>query len=503
MSCKGNCGGCNEVSRTGQKSYVAWIQPCGAAPTNDTLNAMTDGNYPAVKVTNMKREIRGSRTAIRRRLSDGSSRICGYKESTPGDNTINLEFAECGCGGYEPDELQAEGNFDLYQMQVCCGSADLNDGWAKMKIHRCISFNSMTQSDLTSFDTEDDEQVTRSYDGIYAEDYTIYPMTYGEILAPTGLDVGQQVRSFTYAVSRAGCTTACRDACADAWYAVTDEGKVIYKTGIDDAIAIVTIPGYTDNNNANIGAIGSRIVVTQTGGYWETTLSSSGIPGTWTFHAIANYSPNGVYDTADGLILTGSVSGGGVMYKVSEAGTYTTIYSNATLNTATWPHDTCGDKSITGGQNGLILIGGTCSTLSAAGSSPTTGYVTAAAIRPGGEYWIGDQNGDVWYSADGSSWKSVSLPVDLSLVRSIVWADSGIGYILGQNAGEILTTVDGGQTWAHGGARTPTVPGSVTNMLAIKIPCCKNKSKALNNATVVGITTSGTGAIWQGSFQSC
>lgn len=504
MSCKGNCGGCNEVSRTGQKSYVAWIQPCGASPKNETLNAMTDGDYPAVKVTNMKREIRGSRTAVRRRLSDGSSKICGYKESSPGDNTISLEFAECGCGGYEPDELQSEGSFDLYQMQVCCGSADLGNGWSKMKVHRCITFNSMTQSDLTSFDTDDDEQVTRTYDALYAEDYTLYPLTFGEVGAPTGLDVGQNIRSFTYAVSKAGCATSCRDECADAWYAVSDEGNVIYKTGSDSPIAIAAIPGYVDNNNAHIGQIGDKLIVAQTGGYWSTTLSSAGVPGAWTFHAIANYSPFGIYDTSDGLILTGSLlSGAGVMYKVDSSGNYTAIYTNATINTTTWPHDTCGDRSITGGQGGLILIGNSCSTLSAAGSSPTTAFVTAAAIRPGGEYWIGDSNGNVFYSADGTSWTQASLPATSGQIRQIVWADSGVGYIIGLNAGDVFTTVDGGKTWTKGGARIPTAAAGVSQNLSAKAPCCKNKSKALNHLTIVGSTTTATGGIWQGSFVSC
>lgn len=509
MACKGNCAGCGDVLAGGQKSWVAYIQPCGAGPSNDTLNAMTDGDYPAVKVTNMQRQIRGSRTAVRKRQSDGTSKICYYKEDSPGDNTISLEFSECGCGGYDADELNAEGTFDLYQMQRCCGSADLEAGWSKMKVHRCISFTSMTQSDMTSFSADDDEEVTRTYEGSYVEDYTLYPLTFGDITTPTGLDIGQQIRSFTFAESKAGCTTNCKDSCADAWYATTDAGKVIYKTGIDATIQLNAIPGYVDNNNAQIGQIGDRLIVAQTGGYWETTLDDSGNPTTWNYVAITTgvpaFTPLRITAAEDELYLVGANGTGGQIVTINSNATFTTQYLNATANTQIFDLDACGSRTLAVGASGVVLHGTSCGNLATTTISPTNGQLISAGIRPGGEYWIGDNSGNVWHSSDsGVTWTSATLPANVGIIRDIEWADSGIGYIVG-SAG-ILYTVNGGETWtkaSSSGSRIPTPPASSSNLYGIQIPCCKNKVKQMNSAMVFGATAAGVGALWEGTISQC
>ena len=165
MGCRNNCAGCSDtLTGSTQNSLLAWIQPCGAGPENDRYNAMTDGDWPSVKVSGKSRHWKGARTSKWRRQSDGTNKICHFTEATPDDNSITLQFADCGCGGFSPDEIAEQGSFDLYEMQRCCGSADMDLGWSKMKVTRCISFTGVDESDSTSYDSGEDEDLTRTYD---------------------------------------------------------------------------------------------------------------------------------------------------------------------------------------------------------------------------------------------------------------------------------------------------------------------------------------------------
>lgn len=508
MACN-NCRNCNDNTKgASQRSLVAYFQPCGAGVNNQNLNAMDDGNLGSqIKVTGGKRNIRGTRTAKRRRQSDGTSKICYYTEGSPDDNSITLEFAQCGCGGYDAPELAATGSFDLYNLQACCGSADMESGWSKMHVYRCITFNSATFSDETSYDPDDDNDLTIQYDANYVDDYYIYPLAMNELLAGSGADAGSRVDSMVYRGTKTGCSQGCGDDCADNWYSVTNEGTVIYRQGKSYSIKNVSIPGYIANNNARIGICGNTLLVTAAGGYYTTTLDSYGNPGsTWTFHSVAGMTAVNVSSTGSSIVIygnAGSTTGYRVWEVACDGNSYTTAYSqNASGNTIT-DYDQCGSDTLAVGFNGKVLIGSTCGTLSDSPVSPSSFSVMAAGIQPGGTFWVGDSTGKVYYSTDrGNSWTAAALPAGATIIRDIVWVDQGVGYILTNT--DIFSTADGGNTWTSIGTdnRIESVAG-VTQFTNLRVPCCSNMSKSVNSLMVTGITTSGAGGLWQGTVSSC
>ena len=500
MAC-GNCTSCGDSSKgASQRSYVAYIQPCGASPSNDALNAMVDGGYgSSIKVTGGQRQIRGSRTAKRKRTSDGASTLCYYTESSPGENTVSLEFASCGCGGYSPEELAAEGTFDLYQMQACCGSADMAGGWSKMHVMRCISFNSLSFGDQTSYDPDDDNDLVHTFDANYVEDYYLYPLTMSEIGSSGGTDVGSRIDSLVFPGKAKGCKKSCQDDCAGNWYALTNEGKITYRLGSNSAIQEVVIPAFVATPSARIGIIGDKLFVVIAGGFYTSTVNEYGVPGTWTYTAAPSIlSPDFVFSDTDKIYVYGN---GGIK-SIDYNGTVTSVLTTAS---AVVGYDTCGGKSAAILSNGAAYIGSSCGTISPTAVAPTAAAGAAVAIRPGGDVWIVTATGVVRYTTDdGETWNTVTLPGNPTHLRDIKWVDSGVGYIASEAPPALYSTEDGGNTWSKNGAdsRIGAIAG-MASPLSINVPCCTNKSKTMNSIIVTGITSSGTGGIWQSSISSC
>lgn len=499
MAC-GNCANCGDSSKgASQRSLVAYIQPCGAGPEKDALNAMVDGNYQStIKVTGGQRQIRGSRTAKRKRTSSGSSQLCYYTESSPGENTISLEFASCGCGGYSPEELSAEGTFDLYQLQACCGTADMTGGWSKMHVYRCISFNSISFNDEASFDPDDDNDLTMSFDANYVEDYYIYPLTLGEVVGATGLDSGARIDSIVFPGATKGCKASCKDDCAGNWYSVTDEGRIIYRTGSDKAIKISSIPGFV-TTSTRIGMVGTKLFVTVPGGYYSTTVSDAGDPGTWVFTSVPGLNPDSVFSGDDAIYA----SGVGGIWKIDANGLITRPLTTSPSSIS--GYDECGGTSVAGGTDGRVYIGSTCGSMTQTAVQPAAVIINTVAIQPGGNVWVGTATGTLLYTDNGgASWTTVPLPFNPTAIVDMKWVDSGVGYIVTGNPAAIYSTEDGGNTWTRNG--TDSRFSSVGNMnypLSINIPCCTSKSKTANSVFVTGIANGNVGGIWQGSIASC
>lgn len=513
MGCKNNCAGCSDtlVGNT-QKSLVAWIQPCSAGPRNEVYNAMTDGDWPAVKVTGKSRQWRGARTPQWRRNSDGTSSICHVTEAVPGDNTVTLEFADCGCGGYSPDELAEQGSFDLYEMQRCCGLADIAKGWSKMKVTRCMSFSGVDESPSTSYDTSEDGDLTRTYTGgLFVSAYTIYPITFGEVAIATGFDTGARISSFTYANSRAGCTTQCRDECSDAWYAVTNEGNVIYKKGKNYAIANSQIAGFTNSVNTYIAQVGDILVVATAGGYWYSSLDSLGAPTTWSFVSVnATFLPDSVEAVTDKSIaiygFTGSLAlPQGIVIKVSKDGTFTNYHTDANTGTTITGFAECSNVVLAGKVDGTVLHAiGQCGTMSNTTVSPSANAVKDVAIQAGGIYWVITPSETFFSDDQGETWVTVTLPgAAPTALQKIVWVDAGVGYIISSTV--LYATVDGGKTWTteDTGARINAAPVGFTAMIDIQVPCCKSPTATANAIAITGIYTGAVGAIWLGGVQTC
>lgn len=516
MGCK-SCAGCSDtlVGNT-QKGMVAWIQPCSAGPRNTSYSAMTDGDWPAVKVTGKSRQWRGARTPQWRRNSDGTNQICHVTEAVPGDNTITLEFADCGCGGYSPDEIFEQGSFDLYEMQRCCGLVDINKGWAKMKITRCMSFSGVDESPSTSYDTSEDGDLTRTYTGgLFVDAYTVYPITFGEVAAISGFDTGARVNDISYGNPAYGCTSTCEDACSDIWYAITNEGNVIYKTGKSNAIQNMVIPGFVTNNNNYISQVGNKLIVTTPGGYWQSDLDATLSPTTWTFTTVtatgfgAN-TPNlsKILQVSDNLLYVyGNLTNGSnaMIYSIDRNGSYEYVNSNTVTNGYYAGLAKCKDTLLAARFDGVVMhASGQCGVLSTTPTSPTVTILNWAAIQPGGTYWVMSRD-ELFYSDDkGETWNKVNLPGSTpNNLRHMIWVDAGTGYLLSNT--QIYTTVNGGADWTiqSTGSRVELAPADIVAMINMAVPCCKSSTAKANALAIAGIQTGNVGAIWIGGVKTC
>lgn len=507
MSC-GKCKNCGDSSKgASQRSLVAYIQPCGASPSNPALNAMVDGGYgAAIKVTGQTRQIRGARTAKYKRLSNGNTELCYYTQGSPAENTLTLEFANCDCGGYAPDELAAEGSFDLYQLQACCGTADMDGGWAGMHVTRCISFNNVAFADETSYDPDDDNDLLRTYDANYTEDYFVAPLVMNEVIGSTGLDAGAVIRSIAYYSATNTCAENCKDDCPGYWYTVTNEGTVLYRRGSSKTIQSVAIPGFTASNNVHIGIVSDTLIVVSAGIYYTSPIDSYGVPGTFVAYPIAanGLLADGVTMTDDALYVFGNAGAatGYRIFKITKTGAFSTVYSQSSPGSSITGYAECGSVNLAVGT-AVCLTGSTCGTLSDVPNMPTADALTCCDIRPAGELWVGTITGKVFYSQDaGNSWAQVTFPITPGVIRDIKWVDAGLGYII--DSTHLFTTENGGETWAVASntARVAAISGQST-FLSLAIPCCTSKSKAVNNLSIAGVATGAVGGIWQSSINPC
>ena len=517
MGCR-SCKGCQDslVGNT-QKSMVAWIQPCSAGPANDVYSAMTDGDWPAVKVTGKSRQWRGARTPQWRRNSDGTNQICHVTEAVPGDNTVTLEFTDCGCGGFSADEIVEQGSFDLYEMQRCCGLVDINQGWSRIKVTRCLSFSGVDEAPSTSYDSGEDGELTRTYTGgLFAEAYTIYPLTFGEVANDAGFDTGTRINQVVFANASYGCTDDCADSCADKWYGVTDEGNVIYRLGKGEPIQNSLIPGFVTNISTLIGIAGTSLVVVTVGGFWRTELDSQGAPTTWTFTTVTSTgatpgtpTPNVPVVAIDNnnLLVGGQLSlTRGFIYTIDRYGNWEQFYINQSAASSITGLARCGKNMLVGRNDGVIMHAiNQCSTLVATPTSPAAAAVRTA-LQPGGTYWAHTAT-QVWYSKNqGDSWTQITLPgATPTSIRRMVWFDAGIGYIVCASGGVIYATIDGGKDWTTvtTGDRINNTPNGASSLFDVAFPCCKSPTQSVNTVALAGNTTGGVGGVWIGSVESC
>lgn len=512
-----------DCSETGvgntQSTLVAWVQPNGAGPQSPVYYAMDDLDWPGIKITGVRTNRRGAITPIYMRSGRNPQKSVrrGSRTAAPAANTITLEFANGGCGGFQPSEL-VQCLLDVYQQYLCCSDGgDFVAGWSKIDIFSGIDIESDEYSDGASYNSEDNVSLFIRHTAELRSKLTVYPLTVSEVALAGGFDTGSAVIDVIYA-NKESCSNGCGPqlGCADRWYALTNEGTVIYKKNAPAAITSAAIAGYpTGSNVGTLAILGSKLFATYvagdgTGGYYWTTLDSTGAPGTWTQVAVSAFQPNGWVDTSSSLLLYGQAGSSAVrVYEVNNAATATLLFAPGTANTGLTDMARCGQTSIGVGINGTIWLGGCNNSWSLASSTPTASTLRAVDVRVAGEWWVGGDSARVYYTTDsGQTWTEVSFDFSgAGLITDIVWANPNVGYVLYRDAGGvpfIYTTWNGGQTWINGKLANDrmTVPTNPSYFDRMAIPCCTNQIEQSNNFLISGFAGA-DGSLYQGQIRNC
>jgi hypothetical protein len=481
---------------------------------------MVGGDYPGIKITNYSRKRRGTRTPRYRRDSAGSYVKCGVKEAAPAANAVTVEFAACGCGGYEASEL-VQCLLDVYQMEVCCPGAggSFTTGWSKIRVIKGISFESDDIANMVSFDNDDDNDVTISHPGEFDTSFTLYPLTVGEIAAVSGQPTGTSIDDVIYAGDRCANGGNCSDNCLEGWYAITREGELIYKANRNASVTSSLIPNWPAGTTkaALIEFQGKLMVLAQVTGALDqifyTSLSSYGAPGTWSSASLSSATTQleGFLAISSHLYVYGLDASKPTIFEVSNSGTISKTFFTGTASGNTLrAMANCSKTAIAVGDGGQIYYTGGCNnSLIQLTTSPTALNILTIGIQRSGEWWIGTgTTGHVYYSLDsGSTWSEVSFSFTgtVGSVRSIVWANSSVGHILFEDGAGVcqwFTTFDGGHTWTDTTDRIAT-PLTAGTPLKMATPCCRQTPTAnVNNALIAG-QLAGAGALWQISIKSC
>ena len=516
-----NCGCSSDGSTIGatQRTLEAWIQPNGAGPLNASAYAMVGGDYPGIKISNYSRKRRGTRTPRYRRDAAQSYTKCGVKEAAPAANSITVEFAACGCGGYEASEL-VQCLLDIYQMEVCCSGAggSFLTGWSKIKVIKGVSFESDDIANMVSFDNDDDNDVTISHPGEFDTAFTLYPLTVGEIAATSSQPTGTFIEDVIYSSERCAGGN-CSDNCVEGWYAISREGELIYKANRTANMSSVAIPNWPAGvtKAALIEFQGKLMVLAQVPGALDqvfyTSLSSYGVPTTWSSASFNSATTNmeGFLVNGSHLYAYGIDTNQPVVFELTNAGVVSKTFFAGTANGNTIKSlANCGKNLVAVGSAGSFFYSGGCNnTMVSLSTSPTALDILTIGIQRSGEWWIGTgTTAHVYYTLDsGATWSEVSFAFTgkAGNVRSIVWANSSVGHILYEDTAgncQWFTTFDGGHTWTD---TTDRIATGLTKGTPLKMstPCCKQTPTAnVNNALIAG-QLNGAGALWQVSIKSC
>lgn len=476
---------------------------------------MQDGDWPGVKITGIRKNRRGAITPIYRRSGRNPRNFLrvGSRIAAPAANTITLEFASKGCGGFMPNEL-VQCLLDVYQQHICCGNGgDFKRGWLKIDVFTGIDLESNEYSDGTSYNREaDNNELFLRHTGELRDAFTIYPLNVPEIGAAGAFDTGAGVLDVIYAnlenCSGSGCGSQL--GCADRWYAITNEGTLIYRKNANSSPTSVAVTSYVANTIAKIAILGSRLFVSYvsgggTGGFFWSDLADDGDPGVWTQVAIGAFQPRGWLNASSTLLLYGyNAQNEPLIYEVDGSTGYTQIFGSGLDNSGILDMIECGSTRVGVGQEGAIWVSGCQGVWSLAPSSPTATNIVSIDAREGGEWWIGTSGGRVYYTTDAAqNWTEKTFPFSgTGAVYDIKWANPSVGYVL-NNAG-LYVSWDGGQSWETGTGDNDRVivPPDGDTLSVIATPCCTNVTEQSNNFLIAGIAAA-AGALWQGQIYSC
>lgn len=258
-----------------------------------------------------------------------------------------------------------------------------------------------------------------------------------------------------------------------------DEGNttdVIYTDDKGQTWALDNVNTTTEISNA-ITCLGDYVfVVSNADGslhYKEKDVILAGTPLLWTGVVtgfVDDGEPNDVWSVGIGAYIVGD---GGYVYYTTDPTLGVTVLdaSEATTNDLNAIHALSDELAVAVGDSDTIIYTTNRVSWVLATETGGGGNLLGVWMRSETEWWVVDDNGDVWYTLNsGVTWTEKTIPgIAITALYNIQFASDSVGYIAGvaNGAGALWRTYDGGYSWVKLPEGTGTLPGSSTQMTAI------------------------------------
>jgi len=499
-----------------------WAQPGGPRPNNPTYFYGVD--TPALMIGAYSNPVRGGIDGMwQRAAEDNSFELVGTMDSPPDLPTAPVTFRYRV--GSIPRHLLAKGCiWNFYMLHGECQSlADFNRGWAGfIDIYSNGRITDSGQgNDGNSFEGAEaiQDEFTFTFEGIYQASQ----MGFTERIASS---ITLEVLDVTYA-NKVVCGECGPSNDGTNWIYVVEKGGAAAKPIVWyslDGGATWSSSSITTAANAEapcaIRVMGNYLVVlsptaagaTQGGYYYSAINTLTGAPSsTWTKvttgftnanepRDMVVFGPREAYICCDSgeILKLSDVTAGAVSLGVvtsvdlsrihgdSSSGTLVAVGASATVV-----------KSINRGKSFVATT-----------TSPGAGTVQAVHVFDRYTYQVGDSAGALYYTNDGGeTWtaKSFAPPVAASAVQEVRYATPEVGYLLytASSKGRMAVTLDGGQSWVA----SPTVNSRISGVNGadtaqrynrIAVPVVADKTIAANSAVIGGLGASTDGALMVG-----
>lgn len=235
---------------------------------------------------------------------------------------------------------------------------------------------------------------------------------------------------------------------------------------------------FEKETNANaITCLGDYVFVVSNGTnslhYKEKDDILAGTPFLWSeilTGFVVGGEPNDVWSVGVGAYVVGD---GGYVYYTTDPtlGVTTLDAGEATTNDLYAVHALSDEQAVAVGADDTIIYTTNQVSWVAATATGGDGDLQGVWMRSATEWWVVDDNGDVWYTLNsGVSWTEKTIPgINISALYDIQFATDSVGYIAGvaNSAGALWRTYDGGYSWVKLPEGTGTLSGSSDQMNAI------------------------------------
>lgn len=353
--------------------------------------------------------------------------------------------------------------FDLQvHLGRCKNPQAFNQGWEKIVVFPDGRITNLSLENFGALSSDEQATVNEMVDVSAKEWFEIVPVSFEEKLAAvvvrevTAIEICDAVSCGDCGSSSLGCekvfaaqkgTGASPGTKPNVLY--TDDGFSTYGSS-----SVTTL--YENEYIRDLACFGSYLVgAANPGGIHyvdkDDLLAGTGVWTEFTNGILAANAPNYLY-AADSMHLYAAADGGYV-YLISDFSSPATVLTAGSVTTqnllAIHGSDILNMIAV-GTLNAVIVTSNGGETWSLI-TGPNIGVQlnTCWMVDPL-TWFIGDQNGSLWYTADGgSSWTNIALPIASTRIHHITFANSTVGYLAAfiNSAGRILRTVDGGHSW--------------------------------------------------------
>lgn len=297
--------------------------------------------------------------------------------------------------------------------------------------------------------------------------------------------------------------------------AVGTAPDVLYRTDLTGAAgASAAITGAATAEVAKaIRVVGSRILVLTEAGLYVGTLSTTGVPGTFTKVTTGLTLPANA--PQDLYVISGqevfAVGNAGYIYKSSDplAGFTAINPANSVTGNLTRIHG-ARDLIVAVGAAGAVVYSTDRGANWSVGAAPSANGLTAVCVLPNGIVWVGDSTGAVYYSRDRmQSWTQKTLDAGgtaITAIQDIKAPTHDVIYIAGTTAtptARIFSTYSGGYSivTSHDPrfARFATL-STFNRANRLAFPNVSSREYRANYLTIAGLATGGTlGVVYSGN----